>query len=111
MLKTSSGEFGDFVIAVFAIWRIASFVYDPQVGGPWDVLHKFRHKIGMRYDETSNLVGDNVVAQGLTCSICAPIWLGAVWAALYSLFPRATTTLLKPFAIGALSSLIEKRAN
>lgn len=100
----------DLVILFFAIWRISSFISSPDVGGPWDVLHWFRHFVGMRYDEYSRLYGLNVFAQGLACSVCASIWVGFPVGLLYFLAPDYRIILLLvlfPFAAGGISRAID----
>lgn len=59
-------------------WRITHLVVAED--GPFDILAKFRHFIGIRYDAHSVAYGKNVLAQVFTCIWCCSIWVGLALA-------------------------------
>lgn len=56
------------LLAALATWRLASLV--THENGPWDVLAKIRHWAGVRYDEHSNCIGNEL----LCCFWCCSMW-------------------------------------
>jgi hypothetical protein len=92
---------------VLAIWRITRLLGDPGEAGPWHVMDRIRLKIGVEYDEYSELVGTNEFARGAICVKCLSIWLGALFALLYAISPIAAFFVSLPFALSAGAIIIE----
>lgn len=72
-----------FVILAFAIWRITSLLTNPGDAGPWGIMHKVRHFLGMEYDEWSSLTGNNEFTRMLSCTWCSSVWFGWIAAFLF----------------------------
>ena len=82
----------DLVIISLATWRISSLLV--HEAGPWNIIARFRHLIGIRYDAWSNPVGNNVFAQALMCVWCISIWVAAFVAPIYFLWPVSRLPIL-----------------
>lgn len=70
----------EFVIYILVAWRLTSLFVNED--GPWDILAKFRNRIGVRYDQDSQPYGTNVVASAFTCVWCASMWIAFPMALL-----------------------------
>jgi hypothetical protein len=98
------------LVLALANWRISSFLYTVDYEGPWEILHRLRSLMGVTYDQLSRPVGTNVVAQGILCPECCPIWVGIAQVAVYILSPSLAVILCLPFALGAASLLITRKS-
>lgn len=97
----------ELIILILAAWRITHlFLADGGEGGPWDVLHKFRHLIGVRFDEHSNAFGRNMFAEMFTCIYCLGFWVSLI-VFLISLIPYGYYALM-PFAISGGLLVVRK---
>ena len=76
-----------FVLLCLATWRLCSLL--AREDGPWDVFAELRHRMGVAYDENSDLQGDNVFAKAIICSWCSSLYISPVGA-----------YLMKPINIG-----------
>lgn len=94
-----------FVLMGLATWRLASLAVKED--GPWDLLCRLRHLIGVRYDEHSRAYGLNVVASGLTCVWCASVWVGGLLTVAYLAWPVATWLACLPLALSAAACWLE----
>lgn len=72
------------------------------------MLELFRHKIGVRYDEHGAAYTTNELAELFTCHYCLSVWLGFFVAILYYFYPTLTYWLCLPFALSALSLMVNK---
>lgn len=64
----------DLVVLSLITWRITSLlVREP---GPGDLLARFRHAAGVRYDSASQPTGVSLPGQILACVWCCSIWVG-----------------------------------
>lgn len=68
------------LIGILATWRISSLLVNES--GPYDIMGRFRDRVGVAYDERSRPYGKNVVATMLLCLWCTSFWVGAVVAVL-----------------------------
>jgi hypothetical protein len=62
------------LILCLVTWRISSLLVDEPA--PFELLSKFRRKIGVKYDANGNAIGENELAKLFTCVWCASIWVG-----------------------------------
>ncbi len=97
----------DLLILALATWRATSLLNNED--GPGDLLAKWRHWIGVRYDEHSVAYGTNVVSKAVCCIFCLSIWIGLFWAVLYLVWPLSIYLAL-PLALSAGAIVIEECA-
>jgi|WetSurMetagenome_2_1015567.scaffolds.fasta_scaffold1354513_2 hypothetical protein len=97
----------DFVILCLAVYRFSSlFAWE---SGPFDILDKFRHGIGVRYNIDSRQYGTNMLSKMIICQLCNSVYLGVLASIMYLLFPALTIILAVPFALSAVTCvLVEK---
>ena len=98
----------NYLILALATWRISSMLTDEL--GPWDLLIKFRHLIGVRFDEHSETYGTNVIAEAFTCVWCMSFWIGLAWTVAFYYNPHSVRLAL-PFALSAGAIIIEEVVN
>jgi len=96
-----------FLVLALATWRISSLVSEED--GPWAVLAKLRHVLGVRYDEHNWPYGENEIAETLICMWCVTPWIGLIWALFYLLVPDVAFYVAMPFALSAAAILINAR--
>lgn len=96
----------DILILILATWRLTSLIVNEE--GPYHSLARFRHWVGLRYDEMSVPYGTNELASGLSCLWCASVWCGAAWAVLYWIAPNLTLMLALPLALSAGAVLVDE---
>lgn len=99
----------DFAILILATWRLTSFLVEEE--GPFNIFCKFRHWIGIRYDEWSERYGTNVIASALTCVWCASVWVAIFLAIAYFIAGSLVVYVCLPFAISAGAIIIDEIAN
>ena len=58
------------ILAVYAVSHIIVFEH-----GPSDILKKFRHFAGVRYDNVGQRYGISTFGDLLNCQICTSTWL------------------------------------
>lgn len=98
----------EIVILAFATWRLTSLLVWED--GPFEVFAKLRHRLGVRYDETSMAYGTNWFAKGVICPACASVWFGILWGVAYLLW-RPTWFIALPFALSAGAIALERWNN
>ena len=98
----------EYVILALATWRLASLF--SQEDGPFDVFIRFRHIVGVRYDDHGVPYGLNVLSKGMICVACCSLWIGFLWAGLYYLW-RDSVWIALPFALSAGAIMIERWNN
>lgn len=94
----------EFVIFGFAVWRLSSLLV--REDGPFDILAKFRHKIGVYYDERSKPQGKNVIAKAFTCVWCLSVWVALPAAASLNL-ANVRNFIVLTLALSGLAVLID----
>ena len=98
------------IILIFATYNIGKMVSDVELSGPWSILDKFRHRIGVRFTEASAPYGTNMLAEAMLCQHCNSFWIGLIVATLYLAFGNIILWLLFPFTIsGAVMLLVDWR--
>lgn len=92
------------VVLILATWRLCSLIADED--GPWYVLERLRHRLGVAYDADNRRYGRNEVARGLLCPWCLSVWVGAAWALLAFLWPDGVWWVALPLALSAGAILL-----
>lgn len=72
--------------------------------GPAQVFARFRTRIGVTYDQYSNPVASNWVAEGVLCFFCLSVWIAFAVSALLGFAAllghvEAGVLILFPFAL------------
>lgn len=103
----------DFVVLALATYRITSLLI--QERGPYDMFGKLRAKVGIRYDANSFpyvLYGNGwktEVAEVFLCAWCMSMWVGIAITLLFMEWPRLIFGAMLPFALSAISILIQEK--
>jgi len=100
------------IIIVLATYRITNAFVDDSEGGPSDLLHIIRYRVGYRYDEERRAYGTNMISRAMICFWCFSFWV-AIPVLLISLIPyNIGTYILAPFALSAgalvIKSIVKK---
>ena len=69
-----------FGILVLACYRLSILLIDDD--GPFDLLSRFRDRIGVEYDEYGNRTATHEIAKLFNCVYCLSLWLGLALARL-----------------------------
>ena len=99
----------DIIILSLAVWRISNLFVNED--GPFMVFAEVRHLVGVRYNESSEVVGSNELAKLLTCVFCFSVWIGLIVAVAYYSYPIPTYWVCLPFALSALAISLDKWVN
>jgi hypothetical protein len=92
------------MILFAATWRIASLLAREE--GPWAIFEKFRHRIGVRWNQESIPEGSNMISKMILCIWCNSIWVGGFWTIANLLSPLVIWLAL-PFALSAGAIFME----
>jgi hypothetical protein len=96
------------LILVLATYEISWLLYDTSKGGPYDILSRFRHFAGVRYDDKSIPYGTNVVSSAMLCMYCSSFWIGIAMAILYIIVREPLLYVMLPLAInGAIIFMLK----
>ena len=95
-------DFVTLLIVGLATWRLSSLL--AKEAGPFDILVKIRHKVGVRYSTAPpyDIYGTNTVAKGIICIWCNSVWVGMVFTIAVIIYPNAVLVLL-PLTISAIA--------
>lgn len=96
----------DFLVLSLATWRLTSLVVKED--GPWNILARLRHRVGVRYNENSTAFGLNVVGAAFACTWCASVWVGAAVCILYLLLRTTALVVCLPLALSAAALIVER---
>jgi hypothetical protein len=98
------------ILLALAVYSIGRYLSDAEMSGPWHILDKFRHLIGVRFNEASLPYGENIFAEAMLCQYCNSFWIGLIVAVLYLVFGDIMLWLLLPFSItGVVTVLVDWR--
>lgn len=97
-----------FAILGLAVWRISHMVMGED--GPWDIVAKFRHFLGVRYDENSEPYGTTMASKMALCVWCNSVWVGIGYGTLYMFLPIWAVGLAMPFALSTCAIFLERFA-
>jgi hypothetical protein len=110
----------DFLILSLFTWRIANMVYSDSQAGPFDLLHRIRYWMGIRYDEKSRRATvasprwKRELASMHNCIYCMSFWYGVGATLLWFLTPIEWHSYLRvsmmPFALSAAVIFIQKNS-
>jgi hypothetical protein len=89
-----------------ATWRVTSLLVEE--GGPWNLLGRLRHRLGVRYDEASRAYGLNVLSEALTCAWCLSLWTGAGWTIFWLATGRLALWVALPFCLSAAAVVVQR---
>ena len=92
-----------------ATWRLSSLLVTEE--GPFGILVKFRFIIGIKYDELSNPVGTNIIADLFTCVWCASVWVGLFFVIIWLINANVAIIVSLPLALSAFAVLVDTFAN
>lgn len=98
-----------FAVLALATWRISSLIINDD--GPFEVFAKFRHLVGVRYNEHSEAYGTSELAELFTCICCFSIWVGTAWALFYYFYPVIAFWLALPLSFSAVAIIVNKYVN
>lgn len=99
----------EFTVLALAVWRISSLIINDA--GPFEIFAKFRHLVGVRYNEHSEAYGTNELAELFVCICCFSIWVGTAWAILYWYAPVVAFWLALPLSFSAVAIVVNRYAN
>jgi hypothetical protein len=74
--------------------------------GPFDIIMRFRHLIGVRYDHESKPFWTNELSRGALCMYCNSIWFGVIITLFYFWLGNTTVWLMLPFAFSGLTVMV-----
>lgn len=94
------------VILALSCWRLSSLI--AREDGPLDIPAKIRVKLGVRYNERSEMYATGFWSEMVLCMWCNSVWIGAVLTVLYVLLADIALLLLLPLALSAATILVEK---
>ena len=63
----------ELLILILATWRITSLLNREH--GPWDILGRWRHLIGIRTNDVGETYGINELARLVDCPWCLSPWV------------------------------------
>ena len=96
-----------FIAFCLATYRISLFAVKED--GPFDFMAHIRDRIGISYDEYSNVVTSNTFAKLLTCISCTSVWIAFLLFTVYLLNPVVFTFIAFPMAASAIVVFINER--
>lgn len=97
-----------------ATWRFSSLLANDKEEGPFDVLGKFRHFVGVRYTKLSpdnmktEAYGANGFARMILCTWCNSVWIGIIITVAFILLPSVTLMACLPFALSTIAIVIDR---
>lgn len=101
------------IIALLAVYRLTQMFNNEA--GPADIFGRLRTRIGVTFDEYSNPVASNWLADGVLCFYCLSVWVAfgvtiLVIAAVLLNRPDVAQWILFPFAISGGAVFMKKWA-
>lgn len=98
-----------FITIGLAAWRISSLFAAED--GPANIFAKFRSFVGVRYDELSQPVGTNIIADAFTCVWCLSVWVCVFAFISWLIVPTVTFYISIPFALSTVVIMLESYIN
>ena len=101
------------IIALLAVYRLTQMLNNEA--GPADIFGRFRSRIGVTFDQYSNAVASNWIAEGVLCFYCLSVWIAfgvTALALLAFVLNRLDIAqwILFPFAISGGAVFMKKWA-
>ncbi len=94
------------IILILAVYRITNLFTDDHEGGPKQVFHWIRWKVGVRYED-GHPHGTNMLSRAMSCFWCWSMWIGVLVTIPYIFWSQITITVLLPFALSAGALMIK----
>ncbi len=94
-----------FIAGALATWRLAQLIVSES--GPYEVVSRFRHWAGVRYDQYSRPYGTTELSKLIACVLCLSFWVGPV-VALFVGARRVGVVITHGLAFSAVAILIHK---
>ena len=88
-----------------ACWRLTSLINTES--GPYNILARFRHVVGIEIDKFGQPYGKNQFAEMFSCSWCLSVWIGLLLGVTYY-FWRDVWWIALPLALSAVAIIIER---
>ena len=98
------------ILFVFATFRLTHLLSSEEEG-PFEILQKLRHIVGVRYDAKGERYHKNELAKGLLCFWCCSVWVGGLLAVPYIILSNVSFWLWPVCALalsGAAIFIYEK---
>lgn len=96
----------DFFVLALATWRLASLL--SREDGPFYLFARARHWAGVRYNEQSQMISTNHLAEGVLCLWCNSVWFAILWTGLYFALNELAVWLALPFALSTAAIMLEE---
>lgn len=96
----------ELLILAFATWRITNLLVDDNEEGPYEILPKIRHFLGVEYDEKSRRYGRNQIGKALICPWCTSVWIGFILGGAYLINAPVTLGVSLLFALSGMALFI-----
>jgi hypothetical protein len=103
-----------FLILIGATFRLSSLLIadnNESEHGPYEILDRFRHWAGVRFDAHSRPYGTNEFAEMLCCIYCTSFWIGLVVGISYLIMPVYTTYFCLPLALSSGAIMVKRYAD
>jgi hypothetical protein len=102
-----SGDKLDIIILALAVFRLSNLIANED--GPLKMFDNLQEKLSYRAQTDG---GVWVQAHELvSCPYCLSVWLGVAWAILFYTAPNASTWLALPFALSAITLILDRWVN
>lgn len=101
----------EFAVLALAVWRISNMLVKED--GPWMVFEHLRLKLGVQPPQPPSMVRETdppgkMPGSLFTCVWCMSIWVGSAFALLFVLSRKVGYWLSIPFALSAISCVIDR---
>ena len=96
----------NFIILILATFRLSHLIANED--GPYEILDKVRHFIGVRIDQYGRQFGNNNLSIGLICPLCNSVWIGIILIILFYTMPDLSILLMLPFSLSGFVLLIDR---
>lgn len=101
-----------FILIGMATWRIANMLSDTDQSGPWQILDKFRKRVGLQYNQYSEpYAKPGSLADMITCVYCNSIWIAIGFYILWNVNQTLTIIVSTPLALSAVAIFLQEFIN
>ena len=98
------------IIVPLAVWRISNLLADTDQVGPWEILARFRARVGISFDYNSlPTAKPGSFGEMVLCVYCNSLWVGMIFTLGLLINIRVTTIVSLPFALSAIAILIQEK--
>jgi hypothetical protein len=96
----------ELIIYSLFVWRVSSLLSREE--GPYDLLERFRFRIGVRYDENSQRYGTTMISKAVLCLWCISVWVALLVSPLMSNSVNFHSYFINALALSAAAILVEE---